>query len=66
MLDPDKMVEGRLDEDLLEDPLMAEVDQDIEDGEDADFDLLRRGKLSDSDMIDIVDEADPIEIIDNL
>ena len=54
------MVDGHYDDDLHDDPLMAIVDKDLDDEEDANDELLK-GDLSDSDMIDIVAEIDPMD-----
>ena len=60
------MVDGHYDDDLHDDPLMAIVDKDLDEEEDMDDELLR-GDLSDSEMIDIVadiDPMDPLSIVD--
>ena len=65
-MNAEDMVDGHYDEDLHDDPLMAIVDKDIEDGEDMEDELLR-GDLSDSEMIDIVadiDPMDPLSVVD--
>ena len=54
------MVDGHYDDDLHDDPLMAIVDKDLDEEEDANDELLK-GDLSDSDMIDIVAEIDPMD-----
>ena len=52
-MDIEDMVDGHYDDDLHDDPLMAIVDKDLDEEEDANDELLK-GDLSDSDMIDIV------------
>lgn len=59
-MDIEDMVDGHYDDDLHDDPLMAIVDKDLDDEEDANDELLK-GDLSDSDMIDIVAEIDPMD-----
>ena len=59
-MDIEDMVDGHYDDDLHDDPLMAIVDKDL-DEEDYANDELLKGDLSDSDMIDIVAEIDPMD-----
>lgn len=59
-MDIEDMVDGYYDDDLHDDPLMAIVDKDLDEEEDANDELLK-GDLSDSDMIDIVAEIDPMD-----
>nr|DAP19659.1 MAG TPA: hypothetical protein [Caudoviricetes sp.] len=59
-MDIEDMVDGHYDDDLHDDPLMAIVDKDLDEEEDANDELLK-GDLSDSDMIDIVAEIDPMD-----
>lgn len=59
-MDIEDMVDGHYDDDLHDDPLMAIVDKDLDDEEDANDEILK-GDLSDSDMIDIVAEIDPMD-----
>jgi hypothetical protein len=62
-MNAEDMVDGHYDEDLIEDPLMAIVDKDLDDEDESEEELLR-GDLADSDMIDIVAEEDPLSPID--
>ena len=62
-MNAEDMVDGQYDEDLMEDPLMAIVDKDLDDEDESEEELLR-GDLADSDMIDIVAEEDPLSPID--
>ena len=59
-MDIEDMVDGHYDDDLHDDPLMAIVDKDLDEEEDANDELLK-GDLSDADMIDIVAEIDPMD-----
>ena len=59
-MDIEDMVDGHYDDDLHDDPLMAIVDKDLDEEEDANDELLK-GDLSESDMIDIVAEIDPMD-----
>lgn len=59
-MDIEDMVDGHYDDDLHDDPLMAIVDKDLDEEEYANDELLK-GDLSDSDMIDIVAEIDPMD-----
>jgi len=58
-IDPDKIVtEGKLDLDLLEDPVMALVDLAIEKDVDAEEDLMK-GHMAHAAMVDIIARNDP-------
>lgn len=66
MINNDLLVEGSLDEAMLEDPVMDMVDRSIEADEEAEEDILRGGRLADSDLIDIIEREDPVELAANL
>nr|DAI60497.1 MAG TPA: hypothetical protein [Caudoviricetes sp.] len=50
----DSLKEGKFDKDMLSDPAMVIVDQDIESGWEAEEELLNGESLADSEMIDLI------------
>jgi hypothetical protein len=65
MINPDKLVEGKLDESMFDDPALFVVDDDIDKSEDAEYELLKQGDLSDSEMIDIISGDEPVNLGDD-
>ena len=57
----DSLKEGRFDKDMLDDPAMVIVDQDIESGWEAEEELLNGESLADSEMIDLIAGDDKLE-----
>ena len=57
----DSLKEGKFDKDMLDDPAMVIVDQDIESGWEAEEELLNGESLADSEMIDIIAGDDKLE-----
>lgn len=59
----DSLKEGKFDKDMLDDPAMVIVDQDIESGWEAEEELLNGESLADSEMIDLIAGDDKLEDI---
>lgn len=57
----DSLKEGKFDKDMLDDPAMVIVDQDIESGWEAEEELLNGESLADSEMIDLIADDDKLE-----
>lgn len=57
----DSLTEGKFDKDMLSDPAMVIVDQDIESGWEAEEELLNGESLADSEMIDLIAGDDELE-----
>lgn len=57
----DSLKEGKFDKDMLDDPAMVIVDQDIESGWEAEEELLNGESLADSEMIDLIAGDDKLE-----
>lgn len=57
----DSLKEGKFDKDMLDDPAMVIVDQDIESGWEAEEELLNGESLADSEMIDLIVGDDKLE-----
>ena len=57
----DSHKEGKFDKDMLDDPAMVIVDQDIESGWEAEEELLNGESLADSEMIDLIAGDDKLE-----
>ena len=57
----DSLKEGKFDKDMLDDPAMVIVDQDIEYGWEAEEELLNGESLADSEMIDLIAGDDKLE-----
>lgn len=57
----DSLKEGKFDKDMLDDPAMVIVDQDIESGWEAEEELLNGESLADSEMIDLIACDDKLE-----
>lgn len=57
-IDVDKLVEGKFDEDMLNNPGMTLVDMVINEEEDAEKDIFL-GENSDMRFVDIIEAADP-------
>lgn len=57
----DSLKEGKFDKDMLDDPAMVIVDQDIESGWEAEEELLNGESLADSEMIDLIAGDDELE-----
>ena len=57
----DSLIEGKFDKDMLDDPAMVIVDQDIESGWEAEEELLNGESLADSEMIDLIAGDDKLE-----
>lgn len=57
----DSLKEGKFDKDMLSDPAMVIVDQDIESGYEAEEELLNGESFSDSEMIDLIAGDDELE-----
>lgn len=57
----DSLKEGKFDKDMLGDPAMVIVDQDIESGWEAEEELLNGESLADSEMIDLIAGDDKLE-----
>lgn len=57
----DSLTEGKFDKDMLNDPAMVIVDQDIESGWEAEEELLNGESLADSEMIDLIAGDDELE-----
>ena len=57
----DSLKEGKFDKDMLDDPAMGIVDQDIESGWEAEEELLNGESLADSEMIDLIAGDDKLE-----
>lgn len=61
----DSLKEGKFDKIMLVDPVMTIVDQDIDDGLEAEEDLLSGEARSDSEMIDLVD-SDALDKLEDM
>lgn len=59
----DSLKEGKFDKDMLDDPAMVIVDQDIESGWEAEEELLNGESLADAEMIDLTAGDDKLEDI---
>lgn len=57
----DIIEEGNFDNDLLEDSALFIVDDFIDESKDAEEDLLKGESLSDSEMIDLIDDGDLVD-----
>ena len=57
----DIIEEGNFDNDLLEDSALFIVDDFIDESKDAEEDLLKGESLSDSEMIDLIDDGDMVD-----
>ena len=57
----DSLKEGKFDKDMLDDPAMVIIDQDIESGWEAEEELLNGESLADSEMIDLIAGDDKLE-----
>lgn len=57
----DSLKEGKFDKDMLDDPAMIIVDQDIEAGWEAEEELLNGESWADSEMIDLTAGDDKLE-----
>ena len=57
----DSLKESKFDKDMLDDPAMVIVDQDIESGWEAEEELLNGESLADSEMIDLIAGDDKLE-----
>lgn len=61
----DSLKEGKFDKIMLDDPVMAIVDQDIDDGREAEEDLLSGEARFDSEMIDLID-SDALDKLEDI